>query len=560
MTKKQWAILVIALAVTLYSLSSGSGKDERKSEKISRQESGSLSSSTIIAEADAALLKMADIAGEGGNIQHSGSVSVPTEPAPNADDILKSSNLNISQENTVSSSPMQAANTVTSEVMQDMVVPTPTEMKDDLNQINDPIVRSQFERERTNFRGKEQELLDQLNLAKNENIKLLHEVQSLELVIADSKRSDIQQKESDLKLKSLQTKLKDTQDTVGRAKSETGELERRLEEEGKLRKSAETQLQEALKKRDDQMHENDKLRRNAGELEKRIKSLEEQNLAAGEEKEKVVLKQLATLRKDFATAQTASEDLKKKNRTLEGDLSSAKKNSEDLQAQLIERKKQNEELINKLNSSEQLNEKSKDLEQELAALRYELLNEQEKVKTLLSTSKNLSTANSSGSGNYSGKSFQPQAARNQQQQQRPASQNDYVTIEVTAAKAVLRAGPGEEHSPVMEIQQGSRLMVETREGDWYRVITPKGQRAFLRSDLAVELDASGRPRYSAPPVRQVSPSSQKGEKAPPPPPSSDPLKELLGKVLKGDGDAPAAPSTNEEDEKSAFEALKSLKK
>lgn len=58
-----------------------------------------------------------------------------------------------------------------------------------------------------------------------------------------------------------------------------------------------------------------------------------------------------------------------------------------------------------------------------------------------------------------------------------------VILEVIANKANLRSGQGEEHSPVMEILKGTRLVAETRHGEWYRVVTPTGGRAFIRADV-----------------------------------------------------------------------------
>ncbi|MCB0322087.1 MAG: SH3 domain-containing protein [Bdellovibrionales bacterium] len=65
---------------------------------------------------------------------------------------------------------------------------------------------------------------------------------------------------------------------------------------------------------------------------------------------------------------------------------------------------------------------------------------------------------------------------------------DVVILEVTGSKVNLRSGPGEEHSPIMQVQEGTRLTVEDREGDWYRVFTPTGARAFVREDVVKVID------------------------------------------------------------------------
>ncbi len=50
-------------------------------------------------------------------------------------------------------------------------------------------------------------------------------------------------------------------------------------------------------------------------------------------------------------------------------------------------------------------------------------------------------------------------------------------------KADLRLGPGRNHSALMSLRRGSRLAVEARQGDWYRVFAPNGQRAWIHSSL-----------------------------------------------------------------------------
>ncbi len=64
-----------------------------------------------------------------------------------------------------------------------------------------------------------------------------------------------------------------------------------------------------------------------------------------------------------------------------------------------------------------------------------------------------------------------------------AAKDDMPVATVTSDKAYLRTGPGKQNSPLMSISRGTRLVVETREGEWYRVITPAGTRAWISSDL-----------------------------------------------------------------------------
>lgn len=54
---------------------------------------------------------------------------------------------------------------------------------------------------------------------------------------------------------------------------------------------------------------------------------------------------------------------------------------------------------------------------------------------------------------------------------------------VTAPKAFLRSGPSKEDSPIMSVSKGTRLVVETRNNEWFRVITPTGGRAWISTEM-----------------------------------------------------------------------------
>lgn len=64
-----------------------------------------------------------------------------------------------------------------------------------------------------------------------------------------------------------------------------------------------------------------------------------------------------------------------------------------------------------------------------------------------------------------------------------AAAPDMPVITVIADKANLRTGPGAENSPLMAVSKGTRLVVEKREGEWYRVITPSGTRAWVSAEV-----------------------------------------------------------------------------
>jgi hypothetical protein len=61
--------------------------------------------------------------------------------------------------------------------------------------------------------------------------------------------------------------------------------------------------------------------------------------------------------------------------------------------------------------------------------------------------------------------------------------NDLQVATIAVDKADLRLGPGRNHSALMSLRRGSRLAVEARQGEWYRVFAPNGQRAWIHSSL-----------------------------------------------------------------------------
>ncbi len=72
------------------------------------------------------------------------------------------------------------------------------------------------------------------------------------------------------------------------------------------------------------------------------------------------------------------------------------------------------------------------------------------------------------------------------------AESDMPIATVITEKAQLRTGPGKDNSPLMTVSQGTRLAIETRTGDWYRVISPTGTRAWVSSDV-IDFGESTRP-------------------------------------------------------------------
>ncbi len=147
-----------------------------------------------------------------------------------------------------------------------------------------------------------------------------------------------------------------------------------------------------------------------------------------------------------------------------------------------------------LDSSRQLLSKLSELEKDLIAAKNELMLKDTEISLL-----------SKAGGEVKGEAKQLLAKVKEQQDQLQASgrarlasnsaakqQNtpraDVMLVEVTGKKVNLRSGPGEEHSAVMQINQGIKLTVEDRQGDWYRVFTPTAGRAYIHRDFVKVID------------------------------------------------------------------------
>jgi hypothetical protein len=78
----------------------------------------------------------------------------------------------------------------------------------------------------------------------------------------------------------------------------------------------------------------------------------------------------------------------------------------------------------------------------------------------------------------------PQAQMAQREPATSSNPNhDLQVATISVDKADLRLGPGRNHSALMSLRRGSRLAVEARQGEWYRVFAPNGQRAWIHGAL-----------------------------------------------------------------------------
>ncbi len=78
-----------------------------------------------------------------------------------------------------------------------------------------------------------------------------------------------------------------------------------------------------------------------------------------------------------------------------------------------------------------------------------------------------------------------------------SSKPDMPIVTVVSNKANLRAGPSLKNSSLLEVSKGTRLVVETRQGNWYRVLAPNGKRAWVSSDVVnFGPTSNGQPSYT----------------------------------------------------------------
>lgn len=150
-----------------------------------------------------------------------------------------------------------------------------------------------------------------------------------------------------------------------------------------------------------------------------------------------------------------------------------------LQSQVTTLRKNNSELNAKLQKADaQVTELTRQLEE----AKNRLMLAETEVERLAGV---IETRNRSAALKFGGASEAAGAPVVTQVVQRsaPKATEDTPIATVVSEKANLRTGPGAEHSPLMSVSRGTRLLVETRNGNWYRVISPSGTRAWVSSDV-----------------------------------------------------------------------------
>ncbi len=164
-------------------------------------------------------------------------------------------------------------------------------------------------------------------------------------------------------------------------------------------------------------------------------------------------------------------------RTLESSLAALRKSNATLEAQLKASKA-----------------RSASLQKDLQSMKDKLMLAETEVERLAGVMKtrNQQTLTSMGSKSAAASERSAPAAQVTQVRrvESPRIAEDVLIGTVIADKANLRTGPGKDNSPFMTVPKGSRLTIETRNGDWYRVITPTGTRAWVASEVLAFGDTS----------------------------------------------------------------------
>ena len=177
------------------------------------------------------------------------------------------------------------------------------------------------------------------------------------------------------------------------------------------------------------------------------------------------------------------EEFRERNKSLKGDIGRLKRQLEtkdtqvsQLESQIVQMKK---EVVAKKKLESQLaglRGKFSGVEQELVRVQNQLLVKQTEVEHLEKSDK------------QEEKQKVVVASRAKPRVRRSSSaptkaREEVLVVTVNVPKANLRSGAGLEHSPVMQVKRGTKLMVEARDGEWYRVLTPTGSRAYIKDDV-----------------------------------------------------------------------------
>ncbi|MCB0344387.1 MAG: SH3 domain-containing protein [Bdellovibrionales bacterium] len=305
-----------------------------------------------------------------------------------------------------------------------------------------------------------------LNTATENNAYLRKELESAQNELKEVK---IEARSSSAKLNSLTSKTARIEPELEKARAENTELRERS---AKMK----AHLEELKQRQEDFEKTLATLRDNNTKLEQ-ANSTSEQELATLKQWVKSIRDEKRSLeseKKDLTEkldgAAAALRELKEKTEKSDGLISARDEELANTNRQLSRTIQDAKELEAKLAEKDKALDRIPELERELIEARNQLLLKETELARL-------SDAGQADRALVNTPARKPAAAVSS----RPTA--DVLIVEVIPRKVNLRVGPGQEHSPLMQIRKGSRLTVEQRSGDWYRVMTPEGKRAYIRTDV-----------------------------------------------------------------------------
>lgn len=185
-------------------------------------------------------------------------------------------------------------------------------------------------------------------------------------------------------------------------------------------------------------------------------------IALNSEQNEKLENQLNNSVQEFATYKNEKEKI----------LSEITAKNKDLEAELARQSDLAKDYSEQLESSQKMAARVPSLEKELLSLKSELLLKKSAAEILLPEKKNEKVT----------PVVPAKVVTPVKKVEPPTTPNDVTIIEVTGNKVSLRVGPGTQHSPIMDVQKGTKLTVEAKEKDWFRVFSPTGGRAFIHTD------------------------------------------------------------------------------
>jgi len=281
-------------------------------------------------------------------------------------------------------------------------------------------------------------------------------------------------------------------DTLEDAKSQREKIVDQLDASQKRNKDFENAVADLRKKIDSIGAE--KL-----ELQRQVASVRDELRVSNEDLESAKRQ----LSKTIADAKSCGTTLQAKGE-LASQVPSLSNRVKELEVAVHEKEKQNETLETQLKDKEELVSNIPSLKKELLASKNQLLLKEREMSIL---------GNNTGRPEPTPRIDQAARDRALERTGREAGEetlrgknvdlgSDVMVVEVLGSRVALRSGPSPDDSEVMPVGKGTRLTVEERSGDWYRVITPNSNRAYIRSDM-VRVISGGENSSSEPPIRRM---------------------------------------------------------